>query len=210
MTQDQWSNNPAKARKRSVIAMLGGECTGKTSLAQALSVDFKIGYIPEVLRDFVDQCQRSPRVEEQDAILSAQCDAIGEALSELDPGATGPILICDPSPWMTAIYSLQYFGDQAMFAKAQALMLALANAHQFNWFHLHCADDIVWRADGLQRDGPSHRANSLALIEQYPPLRGFAGHDRVEFLQGGLDERRRVSQCRLDDLAYERIQKPHA
>lgn len=190
--------------------MLGGECTGKTSLAQALAMDFKIGYIPEVLRDFVDQCQRSPRMEEQDAILLAQCDAIGEALSELDPGATGPILICDPSPWMTAIYSLQYFGDQAMFAKAQALMLALANAHQFNWFHLHCADDIVWRADGLQRDGPSHRANSLALIEQYPPLRGIAGHDRVEFLQGGLDERRRISQCRLDDLGYERIQKPHA
>jgi nicotinamide riboside kinase len=186
--------------------MLGGECTGKTRLAQALAQDLKVSYVPEVLRSFVDQYQRSPHRAEQVEILVAQCRGIEAALCDLDPQASGPLLICDASPWMTAIYSLQYFGDRALFAEARALMLGLAENHRCHWLHLHCADDIIWESDGLQRDGPAHRAQSRALIEQYPPLAGSAGHERVALLQGSFEQRFRVAQSRLGSSAACAIQ----
>ena len=173
----------------SVIAMLGGECTGKTKLAQSLAHTFKLGYVPETLRLFVEEHQRSPRQDEQEAILTAQCDAIGKALCRLDRVPNGPLLICDSSPWMTAIYSLQYFGDTGLFAKAKRLMLDLAEAYCFHWLHFHCADDIAWQADGVQRDGPGQRARSRLLIAHYPPLRGAIGHERVELIEGGFEQR---------------------
>ncbi|MFM7502982.1 MAG: AAA family ATPase [Betaproteobacteria bacterium] len=173
----------------SVIAMLGGECTGKTKLAQSLAHTLKLGYVPETLRLFVGEHQRSPRQDEQEAILMAQCDAIDKALCGLDRAPIGPVFICDSSPWMTAIYSLQYFGDAGLFAKAKHLMLDLAGTYRFRWLHFHCADDIAWQADGVQRDGPGQRALSRLLIEQYPPLQGAIGHDRVELLQGGFEQR---------------------
>jgi nicotinamide riboside kinase len=192
--KQSWSGD---LRTRCLIAMLGGECTGKTRLAQALAQDSRVNYVPEVLRCFVDQYQRSPRWEEQIEILAAQCQGIERALCDIDPKASGPMLICDASPWMTAIYSLQYFGDRALFARAQALMLELADKHRCHWLHLHCADDIAWQADGLQRDGPGHRARSRALIEQYPPLTGAAGHERVVLLQGDFEQRFRVAKSKL-------------
>jgi len=186
-----------------VIAMLGGECTGKTKLAQSLAHTLKLGYVPETLRLFVGEHQRSPRQDEQEPILIAQCDAIGKALCGLDRPPIGPLLICDTSPWMTAVYSLQYFGDTGLFAKAEHLMLDLAETYRFRWLHLHCADDIPWQADGIQRDGPGHRALSRMLIERYPPLQGAIGHGRVELLEGGFEQRltwvRETLACRCLD-----------
>ncbi|NCV40534.1 MAG: hypothetical protein EBX55_08805 [Betaproteobacteria bacterium] len=201
MQKDSADSFVDPASKRFVIAMLGGECTGKTALAQSLAGELGLPYLAEVLRDFVDQHQRAPRHSEQADVLRLQCQQIEAALARLRPLASGPLLICDASPWMTAIYSLQYFNDPEQFAQAQAMMLRLAKHYRFRWLHFHCADDIAWQADGLQREGPEHRARSRAIVEQYPPLADHQEHAQLALLSGPLQDRLRDAGAALDAQA---------
>ena len=189
MTDHAPSMKAYGSARRSLIAMLGGECTGKTALAQQLAHELKLAYVPEALRAFVDRHQRVPNQAEQLTILQQQCEWIQEALCDVGPDREGPLLICDVSPWMTAIYSLQYFGDAELLVQAQALMLQLASVHQCRWLHFHCADDIEWSADGMHRDGPSHRARSRELIETYLPFGESIEQGWCEWIAGDMKAR---------------------
>ena len=61
------------------IAIIGAECTGKTTLANDLTEAFKKEYpcafVPEYLRTFVDQEKRTPKSEEQINIALTQKEA---------------------------------------------------------------------------------------------------------------------------------------
>ena len=92
------------------IAVLGAECTGKSSLVAALQAHWqgrcaKVVVAHEVLRQWCDQHGRTPLADEQNAIAQAQA-----ALAE--QAADGDYLIADTSPLMTAIYSDVLFQDQ--------------------------------------------------------------------------------------------------
>jgi nicotinamide riboside kinase len=179
-----------------IVALLGGECTGKTTLAVELAHALGVSYVPEALRDFVDLHGRCPTREEQKPLLMEQCRRIREAIcsaargglqskqseSGCSPaerrglprsGNTPLLILCDPSPWMTAIYSLQYFADRTLFAPAARAMRRLTRQGFAHWVHLHCAGDLPWEADGLQRDGPLQRAATASLLLRHPPV-GFA------------------------------------
>jgi len=179
-----------------IVALLGGECTGKTTLAMQLARALGAPYVPEALRDFVDLHGRCPAREEQEPLLIEQCQRIQKAISSAArsgspsaqpesgdspaerlglprSGNTPLLIVCDPSPWMTAIYSLQYFADRTLFAPAARAMRKLARKGGAHWVHLHCAGDLPWEADGLQRDGPLQRAATASLLLRYPPV-GFA------------------------------------
>jgi len=179
-----------------IVALLGGECTGKTTLAMQLARALGAPYVPEALRDFVDLHGRCPAREEQEPLLIEQCQRIQKAISSAArsgspsaqpesgdspaerlglprSGNTPLLIVCDPSPWMTAIYSLQYFADRTLFAPAARAMRKLARKGGAHWVHLHCAGDLPWEADGLQRDGPAQRSATASLLVRYPPA-GFA------------------------------------
>ena len=55
-----------------LIALLGAECTGKTTLAQALAQRLGVAWVPEYLRSFCDAKGRTPRHEEQAHIVQEQ------------------------------------------------------------------------------------------------------------------------------------------
>jgi nicotinamide riboside kinase len=136
------------------IGLVGGECTGKSTLAVALAEALPGCVAPETLRAFVDREGRTPNRDEQTAVMAEQAAAEDEA------AVTCPhaVVIADPAPLMTAVYSLQYFGDPSLVdagadhARGYALVV---------W----CAPDLPWSADGLHRDGPEHRDRTDALIE---------------------------------------------
>ncbi len=133
-----------------VIALLGAESTGKTTLAQALAATLAaegrdVAVVPEYLREFCDTRARTPRSDEQRGIAAEQTRRIAAA------AAQHACVIADTSALMIAVYSDQVFGDTGLYADAQA-----AHAQGCD-LTLLTALDLPWQADGLQRDGPQVR-----------------------------------------------------
>ena len=133
-----------------VIALLGAESTGKTTLARALgdalvAPDRRIAVVPEYLREFCDRHGRTPRRDEQAGIAAEQTRRIAEAAAAHD------LVVADTTATMIAVYSDHVFGDTGLYAEALA-------AHARCDLTLLTAVDLPWIADGLNRDGPHVRA----------------------------------------------------
>jgi nicotinamide riboside kinase len=133
-----------------VIALLGAESTGKTTLAQAIAATLAaegrdVVVVAEYLREFCDTHRRTPRIDEQRGIADEQTRRIAAA------AAAHACVIADTTALMIAVYSDQVFGDASLYAAAQA-----AHARGCD-LTLLTALDLPWQADGLQRDGPQVR-----------------------------------------------------
>lgn len=135
------------------LGLLGGECTGKTTLAEALAREWGARVVPERLRAFVAEQGRTPRVDEQAGLLLSQQDAEDAA------AAASSIVIADPAALMTAVYSVAYFDDESLLDRGCRLA---AGYDLLVW----CGTGIPWTADGIQRDGPHERARVDALIDR--------------------------------------------
>jgi nicotinamide riboside kinase len=132
-----------------VVALLGAESTGKTTLAtalgQALGADGRrTVVVDEVLREFCDREARTPRRDEQAAIAAEQTRRIAAA------AAGAEVVVADTSALMIAVYSDLVFGDTSLYAAAEAEQRRYG-------LTLLTALDLPWQADGLQRDGPHVR-----------------------------------------------------
>jgi nicotinamide riboside kinase len=132
-----------------VIAVLGAESTGKTTLARDLGVALAapqrgVAVVAEYLREFCDRHGRTPRRDEQAGIAAEQTLRIAAAAAAHD------LVVADTSALMIAVYSDQVFGDTSLYTDALA-------AHARCGLTLLTALDLPWRADGLQRDGPQVR-----------------------------------------------------
>jgi len=147
------------------IAILGAECTGKSSLLAALQTHWqtrgaKVHVVHEVLRQWCDQRGRTPLAHEQLAIAHAQA-ALAEHATEAD------YLIADTSPLMTAIYSDVLFQDSSLYP--------FALNHQRIYQHTLVAGlDLPWQADGIQRDGPDMRRRVDARLRDVLQREGLA------------------------------------
>lgn len=127
------------------VAILGGESTGKSTLAAALAAHYQTVWVPEYLRDFVENNQRTPQAIEQLQIATTQREREAALLSQAQQ-----FLFCDTTPRMTAAYSRYYFegNDDALEA--------LANACQYD-FTIVATPSNPWVGDGLQRDSDAAR-----------------------------------------------------
>ena len=135
---------PAPAPIR--IGLLGGECTGKSTLADALGASLPACVAPEAARSFVLRTGRPPHRGEQAGLLAAQAAAADEAATTCPHAA----VVVDPAPLMTAVYSVLYFGDDSL------LPPALDDALTYDLL-AWCAPDLPWTADPGMRDGPEYR-----------------------------------------------------
>jgi nicotinamide riboside kinase len=130
-----------------VIAVLGAESTGKTTLAAALAArlaaetGLRCTWVAEWLRSWCEREGRTPRRDEQHGIAQAQHAHIAAARAGHD------IVVCDTSALMTAVYSRIVFGDDSLGTAAAALHRSDVS------LSLLTALDLPWVADGLQRDG---------------------------------------------------------
>jgi HTH-type transcriptional repressor of NAD biosynthesis genes len=131
------------------IGLLGGESTGKTTLAMALAEELPGFVAEEYLRDFVRDFGRIPTPADQEGIYLAQQMAVNRAMSAAGH-AQVPWVIADPLPLMTAVYSVAYFDVDSLLAGG------IADASTYDVL-LWCAPDFPWRADLGQRDGPAYR-----------------------------------------------------
>lgn len=142
-----------------VIALLGAESTGKTTLARALAERLtqetgqRTTWVPEVLREWCEATGRTPRADEQLAIAQAQHARIEQAASG------HALVVCDTTALMTAVYSRLIFGDRSLEAWA-------VQAHARVSLTLLTALDLPWVADGLQRDGPQVQQPVDAALQE--------------------------------------------
>jgi nicotinamide riboside kinase len=130
-----------------VIAVLGAESTGKTTLAAALArrlgeeTGLRCTWVDEWLRIWCDREGRTPRADEQAAIAQAQQARIAAAAAQHD------VVVCDTTAVMVAVYSRLVFGDRSLDAQAVEM-----HRRQVT-LTLLTALDLPWVADGHLRDG---------------------------------------------------------
>ena len=149
--------SPLSSKPR-LICLIGAECTGKTTLAQALAQQMGGVWVPEYLRSFTEQNNRTPERTEQASILQEQVRQETVALAQARrQGQT--LVFCDTAPLLTAIYSDVVFADTSLYPQAHGL-------HDRYAVTLLLEPDIPWVADGLQRDGMQWRAKVHARIEK--------------------------------------------
>ncbi len=139
-----------------VIAIVGAESTGKTTLAGELvaalrAEGHKVAVVSEYLREFCDTLGRTPHVHEQAHIAGEQTRRIAQASQSHD------IVVADTTALMIAVYSDKVFGDRSLYAQAEGVQRHYA-------LNLLTALDLPWQADGLQRDGPQVREPVTALV----------------------------------------------
>jgi len=140
-----------------LICLIGAECTGKTTLAQALAAHFSGLWVPEQLRSFCDLHGRTPRADEQAAIMRAQFEREEQVAAQALQAACGYVF-CDSPPLLTAVYSDFYFSDQSLFDCARALHARYA-------LTLVLSPDLPWQPDGLQRASEVVRAAVHSRIQ---------------------------------------------
>jgi len=156
------------------VGLIGAECTGKSSVAAALSAELGVVHVPEALRAFVETRGRVPEIDDQAGILSEQRASV--EMARLDhPDVT---IVCDPLPLMTAIYSIAYFDDRSLLEAG----LADARTYDLIWW---CRPDLPWTPDGNQRDGQARREQVDALINGVVREFGLP----VSELSGSIDDR---------------------
>jgi nicotinamide riboside kinase len=139
-----------------VIALLGAESTGKTTLGRELADALRaeghdVGLVAEYLREFCERNGRTPKVHEQAGIAVEQTRRIAEAAQAHD------IVVADTAALMIAVYSEHVFGDRSLYAQAEETQRGYA-------LTLLTALDLPWLPDGLQRDGPQVREPVTAQV----------------------------------------------
>jgi nicotinamide riboside kinase len=139
-----------------IIAILGAESTGKSTLAVALeqglaAQGMRVARVGEVLREFCNMQGRTPHRHEQAGIAAEQTRRIDVATQTYD------IVIADTTALQIAVYSEIVFGDRSLYDAALC-------DHARCRHTLLCALDLPWVADGLQRDGPQVREPVDALL----------------------------------------------
>lgn len=142
---------PRAAPRR--IGLIGGEGSGKTTLAKALAAALPACVVDESLRAFVDREGRTPRRDEQAALMAAQAAREDEVAAS----CAHAWLVADPAPLMTAVYSLLYFDDDTLTAPA------VGHAAGYDLV-VWCRPDVPWAPDGIQRDGAGQRAAADAIV----------------------------------------------
>jgi nicotinamide riboside kinase len=160
-----------------LISVVGGESTGKSTLAAALGRRLPGLIVPEYLRTWVDEQGRVPRAGEQASVMAAHRAAEQAALRRADDVGLR-WAVSDSGPLMIAVYSIQYYDDATLLP--QALEWASGNAGVV-W----CQDDFPWQPDA-QRDGAEARATSQEILAGI-----FAEHPELPVLpaSGPFDER---------------------
>jgi nicotinamide riboside kinase len=167
---------------RLIVAVLGAESTGKTTLAGALMDHLQTEgmsalLVAEYLREWREVHGRKPQADEQAHIAMLQTQRTIAAQSSAPDNS---VIIADTSPLLTAVYSDVYFNDPSLYARALG--------HQRIYvLTLLTGLDLARVPDGIQRNSETLRRNvDLRLREvlernaiDYATVYG-QGHARTE------------------------------
>lgn len=166
------------------VTLLGGESSGKTSLAQALHqhllhpLQVPSALVTEHLRDWCQTHGRAPLAQEQAERAEVQTRAIQQAAGD----EAVQVVIADTTAMVIAAYSELYFDDRTLWPGA------IEQQRRYD-LCLLMGLDLPWVPDGLFRDGPALRDATDALLRRELQAAGIP----YQTLYGPLE--RRVQQA---------------
>lgn len=153
------------------VAIIGGESTGKTTLAQALAVRLGTVWVPEYGRELWDA--RNGQLVYDDMVRIARTQVMREReLAKL----SHRYLLCDTTPLTTLFYS------QALFDEADPELVQLA-ARQYDHTML-CKADFNFVQDGTRRSKAFRDRQQEWYVDELS-RRGIRAH----WVEGSLAER---------------------
>ncbi|MBH9575484.1 AAA family ATPase [Inhella proteolytica] len=176
------------------VALLGAECTGKSSLTTLLGLrlaDLDVATVGEYLREWCLASGRTPRREEQAPIAAEQSRRIAAAAQN------HRLVVADTTALMTALYSIHYFED------ATALPDAVRAQQAFDLTLLCCPEGIPWQADGWLRESPAVRRQAHEALVALLQAQGLP----FTVLSGPLDERAALAEMLIRSLPT--LRRPH-
>lgn len=161
------------------VTLLGGESSGKSTLAQALqpaldAQGVRNTLVAELLRTWCGRHGRAPLAHEQTGRAQAQHGAIVAAAQD----TRAEVVLADTSALMIAAYSELYFDDRSLWSEA------LEQQRAFD-LTLLMGLDLPWVPDGLFRDGPALREATDALLRRELEAAGIP----FQTLYGPLERR---------------------
>jgi len=153
------------------VALIGGESTGKTTLAAGLAERLGTTWVPEYGRELWER--RGGKLEYAD-LLAIGREQVAREEAALDDAAGW--LVCDTSPLVTMFYS------EAMFGQIDPELIELA-ARPYDMTFL-CAADFPFVQDGTRRD-PTFRQRQNDWYGRAMAVSGIP----YQVIGGPLDER---------------------
>lgn len=127
------------------IAILGGESSGKTTLAAALADALGTVWVPEYGRTLTEQIGGTDKLRYNDMLKIAETQVRHER--EFAKGSS-KFLVCDTTPLVTHWYSKE------LFQRVSPKLRELSNRPYS--YHFLCASDIPFEQDGT-RESPEFR-----------------------------------------------------
>jgi NadR type nicotinamide-nucleotide adenylyltransferase len=166
------------------VVVTGSECTGKTTLAEALAEHYGTVWVPEYVRRFVREKGAAPEYRDVEAIARGQIELENKLAAE-----ASDLLIQDTDLLSTVIYSRHYYGDCPRWIE----YVLRARAAQL---YLLAGIDVPWVPDGDQRDRGDRREEMQQLFRQALIDR------RLKFIEicGPLDNRLKAAISAIDEL----------
>lgn len=159
------------------VVVTGSECTGKTTLAGALAEHYATVWVPEFVRQYVDEKQGPLGYEDVEPIARGQIQLEDRLAAE-----ASRMLVQDTDLLSTVVYSRHYYGRCPRWIE-EALDERLAD------LYLLAGIDVPWVPDGEQRDRGEHREEMQELFRAALEERGPA------FIEVHGSRRRRLAQA---------------
>jgi NadR type nicotinamide-nucleotide adenylyltransferase len=135
------------------VVVTGSECTGKTTLAQALASRFGAPWVPEFCRGFQDAKGSPLDASDVEPIARGQ---IAEA--DVAERLATDLLFLDTDLVSTVVYARHYYGACPAWIEESCRERRAA-------LYLLCAPDLPWEADG-QRDRGDRREEVHRLFAE--------------------------------------------
>lgn len=141
------------------VALLGGECSGKTTLGLALNhqlnaLGVSATLVPEHLRAWCEREGRAPLAHEQAAIADEQSRQAEAAAS-----SGVQVVVIDTTALVVSARSERVFNDTSLHLPSLA-------QHGRTSLTLLMGLDFAWQADGPFRNGPGMRADIDAILRR--------------------------------------------
>ena len=130
------------------VVVTGAECTGKSTLTQALSAHYGEPWTAEYVREYVDQISRKLKHEDLDPIARGQIAAEDAVLPKAER-----FVLHDTNLLSSILYAKHYFSAEIDWVE-KAFM-----SREYTLYLLCLPDEIPWQSDPGQRESPSARIN---------------------------------------------------